>query len=142
MAQMSDDIQGVNDLKILAVEDNLQARALLQTILRELGVGQIFMAKDGKEGLDFLGDCDEMINVIVCDWNMPRVTGLEFLRQVRTVDPGIPFLMLTGAADLDSVKTAKENGVTGYLAKPYSQNDLEKKLKQVLRILMVRQGPA
>jgi two-component system chemotaxis response regulator CheY len=139
---MGDGISVINslaDLRVLAVEDNVQARALLRSTLKELGIDQIFMAKDGKEALDFLADCDEMINVIVCDWNMPRVTGLEILRQVRTVDRDIPFMMLTGAADLDSVSIAKESGVTSYLAKPYSQDDLGKKLKQILRILKVRQ---
>ena len=135
-------IESLSDLKVLAVEDNVEARALLQTTLRELRVGQIFMAKDGKEALDFLGDCDEMINTIICDWNMPRVTGLAFLRQVRTVDPDIPFMMLTGAADHESIRVAKENGVTSYLAKPYSETDLGKKLKRVLRILKFRQAPA
>ena len=105
-----------------------------------MGAHQIFMEKDGKEALDFLGDCDEMINVIICDRNMPRVTGFEVLRQVRTVDPDIPFMMLTGAADQESVRIAKENGVTSYLAKPFSQDDLEKKLRQFLRILKVRQA--
>ena len=127
------------DLKVLAVEDNVQARALLRSTMKELGIDQIFMAKDGKEALDFLGDCDDMINVIICDWNMPRVTGLEILRQVRTVDSDIPFMMVTGAADRESVSIAKENGVTSYLTKPYSQDDLGKKLKQILRILKVRQ---
>ena len=56
------------------------------------------------------------------DWNLPHVSGLELLRQIRASDPDLPFLMVTGASDRESVIVAKENGVTGYLAKPYSQD--------------------
>ncbi len=131
-------VEALRDLKILAVDDSIQARKLLRATLADFGVNQVYMAKDGKEALDFLSECENMINVIICDWNMPRVTGLEILRQVRTVDPDIPFLMVTGLADHESVRIAKADGVTGYLAKPYTQDDLKKKLNQILRILKVR----
>ncbi len=131
-------IETLSDLTILAVDDSSQARKLLRATLTDLGVNQVYMAKDGKEALDFLSECENMINVIICDWNMPRVTGLEILRQVRTVDPDIPFLMVTGLADHESVRIAKADGVTGYLAKPYTPNDLKKKLNQILRILKIR----
>lgn len=136
---MENKFETFDDLKVLAVEDDAPARRLLQSMLREIGVHQLFMAKDGKEALEFLGDCDEMVNVIICDWNMPHVSGFEVLRQVRTADPDIPFMMLTGAADPESVSMARDNGVTSYLAKPFSQNDLIKKLRQILRILLVQQ---
>ena len=135
-------VEGIKDLGVLAVDDDDQARVLLQLTLKELGVNQIFMAKDGKEALDFLADCEELINVIICDWNMPRVTGLEVLRQIRTVDPDIPFMMVTGAIDQESIAIAKRDNVTCYLAKPYSQGDLDKKLQQIIRILKVRRRPA
>lgn len=137
---MSGTIESISDLGILAVDDSDQARGLLQLTLKELGVHQTFMAKDGKEALEFLDDCYEMIDVILCDWDMPRVTGLEVLRQVRTVDPDIPFIMVTGAADRESVSIAKADGVSSYLTKPYSSEDLEKKLRQVVRIFKVRHG--
>ena len=145
MAEMGDEmapgsgrIEALKDLRVLAVDDSSQARKLLRDMLADLGIHQVYMAEDGKEALDFLGECENMTNVIICDWNMPRVTGLEILRQVRTVDPDIPFLMSTGMADTESVMLAKSDGVTGYLAKPYTVNDLEKKLNQILRILKFR----
>lgn len=63
---------------------------------------------------------------------MPKMTGVEFLRQLRTVDGDLPFLMVTGRADMESVVEAKSSGVTGYIRKPYSPVQLEAKL----RILM------
>lgn len=136
---MTDKVEALEDLVVLAVDDDSQARDLLKLELKELGIDQVYIAADGKEALDFLGDCDEMINVIICDWNMPRVSGLEVLRQIRTVDADIPFMMVTGALDETSVKIAKKDNVTSYLAKPYTRQELEKKLKQIVRILKVRQ---
>jgi DNA-binding NtrC family response regulator len=69
---------------------------------------------------------------------MPKLSGLDVLRQVRTVDPDMPFVMITGAADSDSVTAAKTSGVTAYIAKPFSQDEQKKKLKLVLRILNSR----
>jgi len=130
----------LKDLRVLVVEDSFQTIALIRTMLSDFGITQIYTAKDGKEALDFLGTCDELIDVVMCDWNMPRMSGLEVLRQVRTVDPDMPFLMVTGAADPESVLAAKSNGVTAYIAKPFSANVLKKKLNVVARLLSVRRG--
>ena len=130
----------LKDLRVLVVEDSFQTIALIRTMLSDFGITQIYTAKDGKEALDFLGTCDELIDVVMCDWNMPRMSGLEVLRQVRTVDPDMPFLMVTGAADPESVLAAKSNGVTAYIAKPFSANVLKKKLNVVARLLNVRRG--
>ncbi|MEX1206299.1 MAG: response regulator [Dongiaceae bacterium] len=130
----------LKDLRVLVVEDSFQTIALIRTMLTDFGITQIYTAKDGKEALDFLGTCDELIDIVMCDWNMPRMSGLEVLRQVRTVDPDMPFLMVTGAADPDSVLAAKSNGVTAYIAKPFSANILKKKLNVVARLLSVRHG--
>ncbi len=124
---MSKPVESLSDLTVLAVDDVKEALDLLRLMLKDIGVNQTFTASDGKEALDFLGECENMIHVIICDWNMPRVTGLEILRQVRTVDPDIPFLMATGVSDNESVVVAKSDGVTGYLVKPYSTDQLGKK---------------
>lgn len=132
---LQDDIR---DLRVLVVDDSTEALNLIRAMLQELGLNQVFVSKDGKDALDFLGACDDLVNVILCDWNMPRLTGIELLRQVRSVDPGFPFIMVTGAADLDAVKEAKANGVTGYILKPFSARQLQKKLRAVARLLAAR----
>ena len=106
---MSDDVAA---LGILAVDDSHQMRRLLQSMLAQIGIGQAFVAKDGTEALRFLGECEDMIDVILCDWKMPRMSGIDLLRQVRTVDPEIPFVMVTGLSDEESVMVAKGLGVT------------------------------
>lgn len=128
----------LSELRVLAVEDNFTALTLLRTMLADIGVNQVFTAKDGKEALDFLGAADDMIDIVLCDWKMPRMTGLDLLQQVRTVDPDIPFIMITGNADRESIMAAKNVGVTSYIAKPYSSKHLEKKLRALSRIVALR----
>ena len=124
----------ISELRILLVDDNQQAVSLIRSMLMDLNINQVFTAKDGRQALDFLGDCDDMIDVILCDWQMPRMSGLEVLRQLRTVDPDCPFIMITGSADMDSVARARESGVTAYISKPFSAIQLEKKLRVIARL--------
>jgi CheY-like chemotaxis protein len=119
--------------KILVVEDNDHARKLLKMILRDMGITQIFTASDGYEALQFLGESDELINCIVSDWNMPNLTGIQLLRQVRSVQPDTPFLMLTARNTKDAVQEARDAKVTAYLAKPFSPEQLERKMVSLLR---------
>ena len=127
-------------LKILAVEDNKQTMRLLQNMLAEIGIRQVFTAETGREALDFLGDCEELVDVILCDWKLPEMSGFDVLRQVRAADRDIPFLMVTGTSDPKSVLQAKNSGVTGYLVKPFSKADLKKKIRLLQRVLDAR-GP-
>ena len=117
-----------SDLNVLVVDAEASVTRLLRMMLADLDVTQVFTAKDGREALDFLGDLDELIDVVICDWNMPRMTGIEVLQQIRTVDPDAPFIMLTGRADQDSVVAARDFGVNGYLLKPFSLQQLQEKL--------------
>lgn len=120
------------DLKILIVEDQDEVRGMLRKMLMELGVRQVFEASDGREAMGFLDSYFDFINLIVCDWNMPGMTGLDLLRQLRTVDPSLPFLMITGRSDMDSVVEAKASGVTAYIHKPFSSKQMEAKLRIIL----------
>ena len=125
--------EAMKDFKVLIVEDQVEARAMLKNMLTERGVTQVFEASDGSEALKFIDSAFDFINVIICDWNMPKMSGVELLRQLRTVDPDIPFLMITGRSDMESVIEAKASGVTGYIRKPFSPVQLEEKLKVVAR---------
>jgi len=119
-------------LKVLLVDDQSEARAMIRNMLMEMGVTQIFEAPDGREALKFMDSAFDFINLIVCDWNMPSMTGVELLRQLRTVDPDMPFLMITGRSDVESVIEAKSSGVTAYIRKPFSVKQLEAKLRIIL----------
>ena len=126
-------IEDFDFLKVLLVEDQKDARLMVKNMLMELGVTQVFEAKDGKEGLNFMDAAYDFVNLIICDWNMPQISGVEFLRQIRSVDPMMPFLMVTGRSDMDSVLEAKNSGVTGYIRKPFSHVQLEAKLRIIIQ---------
>jgi CheY-like chemotaxis protein len=130
---------GIEKLKVLVVDDQPDARALVRGMLGELGVTQIFEAADGKEAMSFTDAAMDMIDVIICDWNMPKMTGIELLRQMRSVSYDVPFLMVTGRSDLDSVASAKSSGVTAYIRKPFSPAHLEVKLR-VIKAQMEKRG--
>jgi len=123
----------LKDLKILLVEDQPEAQALLRNMLMELGITQIFQAGDGREALSFIDSAFDMIDIVICDWNMPHMSGVELLRQIRTVDPDMPFLMVTGRGDMESVVEAKSSGVTGYIRKPFSPAQVEAKLRIIMK---------
>ena len=126
------------DLRVLVVEDNYQSMTLIKAMLRDFGMSQVYTAKDGKEALEFMGDCDDLIDLVLCDWNLPQMNGPELLQQIRTADPDLPFLMITGAADMQSVLDAKASGVSGYIRKPFSKEELQKKLNVMMRVLAHR----
>lgn len=79
-----------------------------------------------------------MIDVVLCDWKMPKMNGIDLLRQIRSADPDMPFVMVTGQADEGSVVAAKNLGVTSYLVKPFSSDQLVKRLRAVSRLMTAR----
>lgn len=127
--QQQSDTDFFHDLKVLIVDDQIEARQMMRQMMMELGVTQIFDAPSGAEALSFIDSAYDFIDMIICDWNMPGMTGIELLRQLRTVDQDMPFLMVTGRGDKDSVIEAKGSGVSGYIRKPFSSVQLEAKLR-------------
>jgi CheY-like chemotaxis protein len=125
-------VKNKNDLAVLVVDDVIQARDLTRSLLAHMGVYWVFTASDGREAQEFLNRSGAMIDLIVCDWRMPRMSGLELLKEVRKVYPDMPFMMVTGNSDMESVKAAARHDVTAYIAKPYSPRQFKEKLITVL----------
>jgi len=135
-------LKTIGDMRLLAVDDSAVALRILKVMLASLSVKQIYTAKDGREAIGFLGSSDELVDLVLCDWNMPSISGLEVLRQVRSVDPDLPFVMVTGMADEQAVVEARAAGVTAYIIKPYTQDQLAKILTRIQRMLNQRSNPA
>ena len=125
----------INDLRVLVVEDNPQAMKMLKMVLGGMGIHQVYTAEDGRIALEFLDAAPELVDLIVCDWKMPRMTGIELLQQVRSVYDDMPFMMVTGKSDVASVKVARDCGVNAYIGKPYSPQQLEQKLRALAATL-------
>jgi two-component system, chemotaxis family, chemotaxis protein CheY len=118
--------------KILIVDDILSMRSLTKAILREAGFTHVFDAPDGQEALKLMRKVK--VNIVVCDWNMPVMSGLEFFKAVQEEPKlaGTPFIMLTSSSEGSKVKEAIDAGITSYMIKPYKPADLVKKINSLL----------
>ncbi len=121
-------------LTVLLVEDDSFALKLAQSVLKNLGVGHVVLARDGAEAIRILDSQATKADLVISDWNMPNVTGLDLLRHVRKTWANMPFIMLTGRASEDFVVAAKDNGVNGYVIKPFSPDQLMRKIQSVFNI--------
>ncbi|MEM6781247.1 MAG: response regulator [Pseudomonadota bacterium] len=122
-----------NGLKVLIVDDQTDVLMILRNMLSELGVNQIFEASSGGEADMFLDTAADMINLIICDWNLPEKSGLDLFQKVREDMPNVPFIMVTGRSDINSVMNAKNCGVHAYIRKPFSLSELEKKIQRTVQ---------
>jgi two-component system, chemotaxis family, chemotaxis protein CheY len=128
------DGKNLGGLSILVVDDDDNMRNLICTMIRRMNANILVIeAHSGEEALERISAALEPFNIVICDWEMPRMTGIELFKQVHSRDPKLPFLMLTGRTDLESVVAAKKAGITGYLVKPVSPQQLRAKVAVLLR---------
>ncbi len=122
----------LGDLHVLLVDDFPAMRKLLTKSLREMGVSRILEARDGTEAVQLL--LTNKIDLLISDWNMPDMGGLELLRWVRANCPWgrMPFLMVTAKGQQMDVVQAVRAGVDAYMVKPFTQEGLEAKVAKLL----------
>lgn len=117
-------------IKILLVDDHAATRDLVKAILRGTGFTDISQAENGSMAIEYIDR--NPVQLVICDWNMPYITGLEVLKALRERDPNrlIPFIMLTAEAYKESIAAAVEAGVTDYIAKPFTADILLQKISR------------
>lgn len=120
------------DMKVLVVDDFATMRRILKNILRELDFKDIVEAENGVAAVKILESQD--IDLILCDWNMPKMTGLELLKWVRANEKtkDLPFLMVTAEAQKEHVVEAVKAKVSNYIVKPFTTAVLAEKLEKIL----------
>ena len=121
---------GVADKKILIVDDDASMRVLVRRMLSRMGVANVIEAGSGAEALQLLAAAP--VDLVVCDWNMPAMSGMELLERARALRPDLLFLMLTGRADADSQAAARQAGVAAFMVKPISAPELKIQLTHLL----------
>jgi two-component system chemotaxis response regulator CheY len=126
--------------KILIVDDMLTMRKIVSKVLREIGFSDITEACDGKEAWQKLTTTQEPFGLIISDWNMPNMTGLDFLKQVRADRKfcKTPFLLVTAEAEQHQVAEAIKSGVDQYVIKPFGQDNLKAKLEMAHKKVAAR----
>lgn len=119
------------NMKFLVVDDFSTMRRIVRNLLKELGFANVHEAEDGVDALNKLrgGGFD----FVVSDWNMPNMTGIELLRNIRK-DPALkhlPVLMVTAEAKRENIIEAAQAGASGYVVKPFTAATLDEKLKKI-----------
>jgi DNA-binding response OmpR family regulator len=121
-------------LNFLVVDDNKHMRALVTTVLHALGARNVVEAADGADAYKELAVFPA--DIIVCDWNMSPLDGLDFVRLVRTgrdsPNPFAAIIMLTGHTETHRVLEARDAGVHEFLAKPISAKALYSRIRAII----------
>lgn len=119
-------------LKFLVVDDFSTMRRIIKNLLHDLGYQNVAEADDGKTALPMLqmGDFD----ILLTDWNMPGMAGLDLLKAVRADSKlaKLPVLMLTAEAKREQIVEAAQAGVNGYVIKPFTAETLKEKLNKII----------
>jgi two-component system chemotaxis response regulator CheY len=118
-------------LRVLVIEDDDAMRQMLCRMLRRLKITQLVEAENGEAGLKRVHEVAAGFDLVICDWNMPQLNGLEFIARAREHQAGLKVLMVSGRNDLQSIVEAKQSGITGYIVKPFSQQELKSKIERV-----------
>lgn len=119
-------------MKVLVVDDFATMRRIVKGVLKQLGFNDIIEAENGSSALDELKK--EKVGLIVSDWNMPKMTGLDLLKAVREDETlkSIPFIMVTAEGQKENVLEAVKAGVSNYIVKPFTPETFNDKLQKVI----------
>ena len=120
-------------VKVLVVDDILSMRHIVRRALLEIGYTNIHDATNGEDGLHKLKNGG--FGLMLLDWNMPVMSGIELLRTIRADQDlqCLPVLMITAEANEDHIMEAVQAGVSDYLVKPFSTHSLQDKLEKIFK---------
>ncbi len=121
------------EIKILVVEDNVTTRLYIKRILKKLGYEKVMAVDDGETALMELKLAQ--FNLIISDWDMPNLNGLDFLKTLRQKPKlrNIPFLMVTAEKEVSKIQKALKLGADNYVVKPFQPGHLKRKITELLK---------
>ncbi|TEA79423.1 chemotaxis response regulator CheY [Allopusillimonas ginsengisoli] len=125
-------------MKILVVDDFPTMRRIIKNLLKDLGFENVDEAEDGAQGLEKLRNGS--FELVVSDWNMPHMNGLDMLKHIRA-EPALsalPVLMVTAEAKKENIIAAAQAGADGYVVKPFTAATLEEKLSRIFEKLAAK----
>ncbi|MGC9193872.1 MAG: response regulator [Syntrophobacteraceae bacterium] len=125
-------MRAFKDLVVMVVDDFSTMRRIVKGVLLDMEFKQIIEAENGSQALRLLES--NKVDLIISDWNMPVMTGIELLRQVRAEDryKAIPFLMVTAEAQHADLVEAVQAKVSNYVVKPFTPDMLAEKIAKVI----------
>lgn len=121
------------ELKVLVVDDYASMRRIVRGLLKDNGIENCIEAQDGGEAMQTL-TAQPDFDLILSDWHMEPITGLELLKWVRQnpATAHLPFVMVTAERNLENIIEAKKFGVSNYLTKPFDAESLRGKIDKVM----------
>jgi two-component system chemotaxis response regulator CheY len=128
-------LKACKDLVVLVVDDFATMRRIVRGILLDMELKQILEAENGSHALKLLET--QKVDLIISDWNMPVMSGIELLRHVRADDryKSIPFLMVTAEAQQANLVEAVQAKVSNYVVKPFTPDMLAEKIAKVIPLI-------
>jgi len=122
-------------LKLLVVDDSSTMRRIIKNTLARLGYKDVLEGADGVEGWNAL-DSNPDVEMLITDWNMPEMNGLELVKKVRADERfvDLPIIMVTTEGGKAEVITALKAGVNNYIVKPFTPQVLKEKLGAVMGV--------
>ena len=120
------------NMNVLIVDDYKTMLRIIENLLKQLGFKNIQQATDGSAALKLLRETH--FGLVISDWNMQPMTGLQLLKEVRADErlKPTPFIMITAESKTENVVAAKEAGVNNYIVKPFNAETLKQKIAAVL----------
>lgn len=118
------------ELRALIVDDSMVMRKIIKRSLAAAGIDSIDEATDGAQGLEAVSQEDYAL--VLMDWNMPNMTGIDAVRAIRGRGNDIPIIMVTTESERSRVLEAIKAGANDYVMKPFSAEDLTERVSDVL----------
>lgn len=118
------------NMSVLIVDDYKTMLRIIKNLLKQLGFNNVDEATDGTMAYEKMNNKD--YGLVISDWNMEPMTGLELLKKVRADNNKVPFIMVTAESKTENVIAAKEAGVSNYIVKPFNAETLKGKIASVL----------
>lgn len=124
----------LRQLSVLVIDNDEKLVSIVKGILHSFGFSEVYTCYDGKEAVELLYNYH--IDIVICDWEMQPMKGIDFVHYIRndlhSPDPFVPIIMLTGRSEMHDVVQARDEGVTEFIAKPFTVEDLRKRIIEVV----------
>jgi len=131
------------DMEVLVVDDEIYVLRAVELILRDMGFGDVQTTRYPKTALSLIQDgffVGRPFDFVICDWMMPEMSGIDLLHAVRRQEFDLPFIMLTAKATEGAVEEAKDLEVDAYIAKPFTQDQVRRKVATIAKRVLSSRG--
>lgn len=123
-------------MKVLLVDDSVLSRKVQLKVLQEIGIDSVVEAKNGIEALQKLEGAGFALDLVITDWNMPAMDGVEFIKELRKRPQGrrMPVIVVSSEGERDKIETAFRAGANSYVTKPFKKEVLARKIQSVKHV--------